>query len=75
MLPPVHEKLLVPFPPVIPFAVAVPSDNPLQLTLSILIDPIANTSGSVIVIVVMTVQLFTSAMVTLYTPAIRLLIV
>ena len=49
MLPPVHEKLLVPFPPVIPLAVAVPSDNPLQLTLSILIDPIDNTSGSVIV--------------------------
>ena len=46
MLPPVQEKLLVPFPPVIPFAVAVPSERPLQLTLSILIEPIANTSGS-----------------------------
>ena len=46
MLPPVQEKLLVPFPPVIPLAVAVPSENPLQLTLSILIEPIANASGS-----------------------------
>ena len=38
-------KLLVPFPPVIELAVAVPSEAPLQVTLSIVIDPIANSVG------------------------------
>ena len=56
-------------------AVAVPSELPLQLALSMVIDPIANTSGSLTVTVSVSVQLFASVIVTLYIPAVKLVAV